>query len=366
VVELIAGAHGFGEEAVDLCDDPMLFRERWERQWNSEVAHEAIFRRWDKLREWIAAEREFLAWRSGLESARRAWQATPDASKHDALLMGAALTQAQSQYAKRAEDLPKVDQEFIALSIERERKTQTRARRVQALIYVLLVGIIGSLGGIFEIEAIKEQLNWFTVMRPYRVANFDRYVLKPDAEHALKPLANFRECAKDCPEMIFIPAGEFTMGSPAAEQGRFNKEGPQHRVTIAKPFAVSKYDVTFADWDACVSVGACPKVRDAGFGRDTRPVIYVYWDDAQTYVALQDDWAALPSVDRGGMGICGSRWHHDGLLLGRRHRQGERQLQRVRQPVGRTDLTGRLVRRESVWPLRHGGQRVAMGAGLLS
>ena len=260
----------------------------------AEVAHEAIFRRWYKLREWIAAEREFLAWRSGLESARRAWQSTPDASKHDALLMGAALTQAKSHYAKRTEDLPKVDQEFIALSIERERKTQTRARRVQALIYVLLVGIIGSLGGIIEKEAIKEQFNWFTVMRPYRVANFDRYVLKPDAEHALKAPASFRECAKDCPEMIFIPAGEFTMGSPAAEQGRYNNEGPQHGVTIAKPFAVSKYDVTFADWDACVSVGACPKATDSGFGRDTKPVINVDWDDAQTYVAWLSKMTGQP------------------------------------------------------------------------
>ena len=112
-----------------------------------------------------------------------------------------------------------------------------------------------------EKEAIKEQFNWFTVMRPYRVANFDPYVLKPDAERALKPLASFRECAKDCPEMIVIPAGEFTMGSPATEQGRYANEGPQHKVTIAKPFAVSKFDVTFADWDACVSVGACPKAR---------------------------------------------------------------------------------------------------------
>ena len=50
-------------------------------------------------------------------------------------------------------------------------------------------------------------MNWFTVMRPYRVANFDPYVLKPEAERALKPLASFRECAKDCPEMIVIPAG---------------------------------------------------------------------------------------------------------------------------------------------------------------
>ena len=56
----------------------------------AEVAHEAIFRRWGKLRDWIAAEREFLAWRTGLEAARRAWQATPDSSKNDALLMGVA------------------------------------------------------------------------------------------------------------------------------------------------------------------------------------------------------------------------------------------------------------------------------------
>jgi formylglycine-generating enzyme required for sulfatase activity len=253
----------------------------------AEVAHEAIFRRWDKLREWFAAEREFLAWRSGLETARRAWQATHDKSKHDALLMGAALTQAQSWFAKRAEDLPKVDREFVALSIERERKRQARARRIRALIYVLLVGIIMSLVGIIEKEPIKEQIDWFTVMRPYRVTNFDPNVLKPEAERALKPLASFRECAKDCPEMIVIPAGSFMMGSPATEKGRYYDEGPQHKVTIAKPFAISKYEVRFADWDACVSVGGCPQggAGDAGWGRGTQPVIYVSWDDAQAYVA---------------------------------------------------------------------------------
>ena len=67
----------------------------------AEVAHEAIFRHWDKLRDWIAAEREFLAWKTGLEAVRRGWQAAPDASKHDALLMGAPLTQAQSWLGRR-------------------------------------------------------------------------------------------------------------------------------------------------------------------------------------------------------------------------------------------------------------------------
>lgn len=61
----------------------------------AEVAHEAIFRRWNKLREWIATEREFLAWRGGLEAARRGWQTAPEQSKNEALLMGLALTQAQ-------------------------------------------------------------------------------------------------------------------------------------------------------------------------------------------------------------------------------------------------------------------------------
>src|SRR5258708_7813956 len=96
-------------------------------------------------------------------------------------------------------------------------RLQARSLRVRVLIYGLLVGIIGSLAGIIGDEPIEEQINWFTVMRPYRVANFDPYVLNPEAERALKPLASFRECAKDCPEMIVIPAGGFTMGSPANE-----------------------------------------------------------------------------------------------------------------------------------------------------
>ena len=94
----------------------------------AEVAHEAIFRRWDKLRDWIAAEREFLAWRTGLEAARRAWQATPDSSKNDALLMGLALTQAQSWLSSRANDIPEVDREFIVLS----RKAAQRRRLQRA------------------------------------------------------------------------------------------------------------------------------------------------------------------------------------------------------------------------------------------
>jgi membrane protease YdiL (CAAX protease family) len=97
----------------------------------AEVAHEAIFRRWDRLGDWIAAEREFLAWRRGLEAARRAWQAAPAEKKLDALLTNLALERAQSWLAKRAHDLSIADREFIELS--RKRKSLDRARTITLL-----------------------------------------------------------------------------------------------------------------------------------------------------------------------------------------------------------------------------------------
>jgi formylglycine-generating enzyme required for sulfatase activity len=154
---------------------------------------------------------------------------------------------------------------------------------------VLLGGIILGLVGWINQDYLKEQINWFWTMRPYRVANIDPHVLKPEAERVLKPGATFRECASNCPEMVVLPAGGFMMGSPGTEAGR---EGPQHKVTIGHPFAVAKFDVTFADWDACVAVGGCPSPKegraiDAGWGpgRGQKPVTYVSWEDAKAYAA---------------------------------------------------------------------------------
>lgn len=250
-----------------------------------EVAHEAIFRRWQKLREWIAAEREFLAWRTGLEVACRAWQATPEKSKHDALLMGAALTQAQTWLAKRAEDLPVTDREFVSRSMERERRTRTTAQRAQALVYSLLVAIIIGLLGVLNQHSLNEEWRWFMVIHPYMVAQVRPHVLAAEAERALKPGDSFKECAKDCPEMVVVPAGAFLMGSPAREQGRYDHEEPEHKVMFARSFAVAKFDVTFDDWDACVAHGDCDPRVSSSYGRGRQPVINVSWDDAQRYAA---------------------------------------------------------------------------------
>jgi formylglycine-generating enzyme required for sulfatase activity len=82
-----------------------------------------------------------------------------------------------------------------------------------------------------------------------------------------------------------VPAGTFLMGSPEGKDNGDDQERPQHEVTIAKPFAVGRTDVTFAEWDICVAAGACPKVSDAGWGRGDRPVVLVNWEEAKGYAA---------------------------------------------------------------------------------
>jgi formylglycine-generating enzyme required for sulfatase activity len=101
---------------------------------------------------------------------------------------------------------------------------------------------------------------------------------------AATPGSEFKECASGCPVMIVVPASKFTMGSPVNEAGRQTSEGPQHEVTIAEPLAVSRLEVTFEEWDACVAAAACPEIPDV-WGRGHMPVINVSWVDAKNYVA---------------------------------------------------------------------------------
>jgi formylglycine-generating enzyme required for sulfatase activity len=76
------------------------------------------------------------------------------------------------------------------------------------------------------------------------------------------------------------------MGSPAGEPGRRHEEDPYHEVVIPRAFAVSRFEVTFEDWDFCFRVGGCSwQPRDQPWGRGRRPVIDVSWDDTQQYAA---------------------------------------------------------------------------------
>ena len=70
--------------------------------------------------------------------------------------------------------------------------------------------------------------------------------------------------AEIAPEMVRIKGGCFLMGSPESESGRWVDDERQHRVCV-KDFSTGKHEVTFAQWDACVSGGGC-----GGIARMTR------------------------------------------------------------------------------------------------
>ncbi len=125
---------------------------------------------------------------------------------------------------------------------------------------------------------------------------------KPDPLPARNVVANdlpapgtaFRH-GPDFPELVMLPAGCFLMGSPNDEDGRYADEGPQHEVTIARPFAVGRYPVTFAEWDAFVAAGGTThRPADDGWGRGRQPVIHVSWNHAQAYVAWLRDRTGQP------------------------------------------------------------------------
>ena len=114
------------------------------------------------------------------------------------------------------------------------------------------------------------------------------------------------------------------MGSPKSETGRDNNEGPQREVTFSKPFAVSKFEVTWDEWDACVADGGCDNGPvdkaggDNGWGKGRRPVIEVHWKDAKGYAAWLSKKAGKPYrlLTRGRVGVRRPGRNDNSLLLG--------------------------------------------------
>jgi len=104
--------------------------------------------------------------------------------------------------------------------------------------------------------------------------------IDPDAENisakATTPVSV--SGGKNAPAMVRVPAGTFIMGDDNNMH-----TAPAHKVTISRAFAISKYEITFAEYDAYAQATNKPFPGDNAWGREDRPVMHVSWDDANTY-----------------------------------------------------------------------------------
>jgi formylglycine-generating enzyme required for sulfatase activity/energy-coupling factor transporter ATP-binding protein EcfA2 len=245
-----------------------------------DISHEALIRCWNRLANpqdgWL--RREFddgLVWRSLLVEAK-------SFDRNKKRVLSPATTEERSDWWQQRKLNSAWAERYggnfglVENLIDASRRNSRRKRQQNyGLIGTLL--LISGLGIAYAIATNRARLRLLA----------DLYVrgmvLSANSEQALKPGDRFRECST-CPEMVVIPAGAFMMGSPENEEGRNEDESPQHHVTIAKPFAVSKFDVTFDEWDVCYELRGCRnRPDDGGWGRGNRPVFNESWYDAEDY-----------------------------------------------------------------------------------
>ena len=94
-------------------------------------------------------------------------------------------------------------------------------------------------------------------------------------------LSKFRDC-DTCPEMVVIPAGTFRMGC-GSDSACPASEVPVHTVTIAQPFAISTYEVTFEEYERYLTATGGRRPDDHGWGRGRQPIFNVSWENARDY-----------------------------------------------------------------------------------
>lgn len=296
-----------------------------------EPAHEALLRKWPLLQRWLSEDIGLLSELVSIEHATSAWLAN---ERSDAWLAhrGNRLQIAQTLLARRdlAHRLEQAHHAYIRACRVAELRAKRQSRRTRTTLAALAV-VIG-LGVVtwWKQEALQKWVFEMTTVRPYVQTNFRPFVLTPESERMLRAGASFRECGAlaTCPEMLVVPEGEFVMGSTPEEIERLKleypvgkgapqakapsqvaeiagqnhrpavnavraapsprhwaeSERPQRRVRIER-LAISRYEVTFDEWEQCVQLRGCPPAQDSGRGRGSNPVINVNWFEAGQYTA---------------------------------------------------------------------------------
>jgi len=245
-----------------------------------EVAHEALFREWPRLKAWLEPERARLEALRLLQADSAIWGRNNNGAAflnhRDQRLDEANALAASPVYGPRLND---VDLAYLAACETAEREAERRSFQMRALVGVLAAFLVA--GGIGWVNRIWIESEVFRLNYGLR---HSEHILDGDAISALESGDDFKDCVEDspdCPAMVIVPAGSFKMGSIDGKGDP--DEHPQRDVVIDKPFAVSRFEVTFAEWNACVAYKGCAAAANSGWEGENRPVINVDLEDAKGY-----------------------------------------------------------------------------------
>lgn len=142
---------------------------------------------------------------------------------------------------------------------------------------------INLVSGRYHIEisktGYKTKTEWIEIKNePLTVSFLLEADLNPSVDPAKASIPNIVYGGKNAPALVRVPAGSFIMGNDNNMHS-----APAHKVNLNKAFAISKYEVTFAEYDFFAQSTSKPLPGDNGWGREDRPVIHVSWHDAVAY-----------------------------------------------------------------------------------
>lgn len=211
-----------------------------------EVSHEALIRHWERLKQWVEADRQFLAWQQRLGASIKQYEESHRSA--DLLLRGLPLTEAMDWFKKKSDDLSPVEREFVTASMNRKKRNRMAAATIAGLVLILIGALSWSWKeGVtvkYTVSIVKARLHLVSVLEP---------------------------------EMVEIPGGDFLQGDVITRPNN-----PLRKVTV-NGFMIGKYEVTFEEYDRYVELTGGRSPNDEMLGRQRRPVTDVMWEEAVDY-----------------------------------------------------------------------------------
>ena len=224
-----------------------------------EVAHEALFRAWPRLADWLQDNKSFLVWQQRLNAKRKEWEGSHRSA--DLLLRGLPLTEAVDWFKKKPDDLSPVEREFVTVSRNRKKKNLIAAATIAGLVLMVIGGTtwLWQKGYSLDQAGLKVQSIFVSI------------------HHV--------------PEMQRVSAGTFRQGD-THDRGD-QTEQPVREVRV-KAFAIGKFEVSFEEYDRFAIATGRELPNSQGWGRGKQPVINVSWQEARDYA----DWLSRQTGQR--------------------------------------------------------------------